>query len=321
MRKYILILFMWPLVAGAADKIRIGWQVPWAIQGQIVQIWKHTDILKRHGFEAEFIGRNYGPELNEIALAGAVDVVLTADQPAVMLNAKSSDWVATARLMYNRTSTYVPPSSPIKTMAGLKGKTVGLPVGAAAERVTLAALKQAGLEKKDVKIVNLGILEQAPLIQANKDKPKWGQFDALAGFDPAPAIFEAKGLVRVLDVGKVCAMIVMNGKFIEKHAGVVDRLNEALIDAYDRYRTNPAEANAWFLEEAKLKNADAKALEIAASLEPNLKVKSRAEIRVGLTEEDVMIVRRAGEFLNKEVPDAFFQCGALTGAKLASCRH
>jgi ABC-type nitrate/sulfonate/bicarbonate transport system substrate-binding protein len=309
------------LAAGAADRIRIGWQVPWAVQGQIVQIWKHTDILKRHGLDAEFVGRTYGPELNEIALAGAVDVVLTADQPAVMLNAKSADWVATARLMYNRTSTYVPLSSPIKTMAGLKGKTIGLPVGAAAERVTLAALKRAGLEKKDVSVVNLGILEQAPLIQAHKDEPKWAQFDALAGFDPAPAIFEAKGLVRVLDVGKVCAMIVMNGKFIEKHAGVADRLNAALIDAYDRYRTNPAEANAWFLEEAKLGNADAKALDIAASLEPNLKAKSRAEIRVGFSEDDVAIVRGAGEFLHKNVVDAFFHCGSLAGVKLASCRR
>lgn len=27
-------------------KARIGWQVPWAIQGQLVQIFKHTDILE-----------------------------------------------------------------------------------------------------------------------------------------------------------------------------------------------------------------------------------------------------------------------------------
>ena len=50
-------------------KVRIGWQIPWATQGQLVQILKHTDILKKNGLEAEFIGRTYGPVLNELAMA------------------------------------------------------------------------------------------------------------------------------------------------------------------------------------------------------------------------------------------------------------
>ncbi len=69
-------------------KIRIGWQIPWATQGQLVQIWKHTDILKKNELKAEFVGRTYGPLLNEIALAGEIDVVLTADQPAAALFSK-----------------------------------------------------------------------------------------------------------------------------------------------------------------------------------------------------------------------------------------
>jgi len=71
-------------------KIRVGWQVPWATQGQLVQILKHTDILKQNGLEAEFVGRTYGPVLNEIALANGIDVVLTADQPAAALFSKNS---------------------------------------------------------------------------------------------------------------------------------------------------------------------------------------------------------------------------------------
>ncbi len=32
-------------------KLRIGWQVPWATQGQLVQILKHTDILEKNGLK------------------------------------------------------------------------------------------------------------------------------------------------------------------------------------------------------------------------------------------------------------------------------
>jgi ABC-type nitrate/sulfonate/bicarbonate transport system substrate-binding protein len=108
-------------------KIRIGWQVPWATQGQLVQILKHTDILKQNGLTATFVGRTYGPVLNEIALAGDIDVVFTADQPAAALFSKEKGWIGIGRLMYNRTLTYVPPNSPIQKIKGLRGKTMAKP--------------------------------------------------------------------------------------------------------------------------------------------------------------------------------------------------
>ena len=48
--------------------------------------------------------------------------------------------------------------------------------------------------KKDVKNINLGIYEQNPLV-TDKNAVKWGDIDAMAGFDPVPAVFEEKGLV------------------------------------------------------------------------------------------------------------------------------
>src|SRR3989344_852926 len=225
-------------------KIRVGWQVPWATQGQLVQILKHTDILKKNGLEAEFIGKTYGPMLNEIALAGGLDVILTADHPASTLFSKDRGWVGVGRLMYNRTLTYVPPKSEINKIKDLKGKTIGVPIGAAAERVIVAALKRADLDPKaDVKIVNLGIQEQGPLVQGGADKKTWGQFDALSGFDPIPAIFEAKGWVKVLDVGKVVSLVLMNEEFLKKNKGSGEKVMQAIFDAYDYYRQNVVQAN------------------------------------------------------------------------------
>jgi ABC-type nitrate/sulfonate/bicarbonate transport system substrate-binding protein len=289
-------------MAEGLTKIRVGWQVPWATQGQLVQVWKHTDILRKNGLEAEFIGKTYGPVLNKIALADEIDVILTADQPAAALFSKKKGWIGIGRLMYNRTSTYVPPSSPIKTIKDLKGKTIAIPIGAAAERVTVQALAREGLDpKKDVKIINLGIRQQGPLVLKGKNNPSWGNIDALSGFDPSPAIFEAQGLVRPLDVGKVCSVVLMNENFIEQNSEVAQKVMQALLDAYDYYRQNIEQANTWFMQEAGLKNADQKACNIAASIEPNVQAKSRGDLRVSFIEEDFAIMQSAADFLAPKV--------------------
>ncbi len=283
-------------------KVRIGWQVPWATQGQLVQILKHTDILEKNGLQAEYVGRTYGPVLNEIALADGIDIVLTADQPAAALFSKGKGWMGIGKLMYNRTLTYVPPKSTISSLQELRGKTIGIPIGAAAERITVAALVKAGLDpKKDVKIINLGIREQGPLVLKDKNSAHWGTIDALSGFDPTPAIFEAKDLIRVLDVGKVCSLVLMNENFIAKHTGVAEQFMQALYDAYDYYRQNSQQANEWFMKEAGLKGASHKACDVAASIEPNVSAKSRAEIRVTLTEEDYLILEQAAEFMAPKI--------------------
>jgi len=292
------------VMAGAQEKIkiRIGWQVPWATQGQLVQVLKHTDILAKNGLEAEFVGRTYGPVLNEIALAGEIDIVLTADQPAAALFSKDKGWIGIGRLMYNRTLTYVPPASPIKDIAGLRGKTIGIPIGAAAERITVAALERAGLDpKKDVKIVNLGIREQGPLVMRDKEAATWDSVDALSGFDPTPAIFEAKGYIKVLDVGKVCSLILMNENFITANDDVANRFMQAMFDAYDYYRQNAEQANTWFMAEAGLKGADQTACNVAASIEPNVAATDRSAIRVTLTEDDFGILEGAAAFMEPKL--------------------
>lgn len=291
----------------AGTRLRIGWQVPWAIQGQIVQIWKHTDILKKHNLEADFIGKNFGPELNEIALSGGIDVILTADQPAASLFFKDKGWVGILRLMYNRTATYVPIKSTIKTLADLKGKTVGVPFGAAAQRVVVDHLFEIGIDPKtEVKFINLAMTEHWPLVKkSGLNATTWDQFDALSGFDPIPAILEAKNEVRIIDSGKVCALVLMNKEFLSKNKNVAKNLNLALHEAYAYYRKNKSEADKWFLEESKLKDADSRALEIAASYEPNLKNKSDQEINVNFSEEDFILMQKGADFV-----------GGLVGKKI-----
>lgn len=283
--------------AQALTKVRIGWQIPWATQGQLVQILKKTDILSRHGLEAEFLGRTAGPQLNELALSGAIDIVLTGDLPGLVLISKNKGWRGIGRLMYNRTATYVPPSSPLKSMMELKGKTIAFPFGTAAERVLTQALGEVGLTPQDVTYINQDIREQGVLINKSQGQTTFEQFDALAGFDPTPAIFETQNLVRVLHTGRVVSLVIMNQDFLTREPAVGTQVIQALRDAYDYYRQNVKQANTWFMDEAQLPGATDAACNLAASLEPNLKVNSVRDIRMSFTSDDMLNLQKAADFL------------------------
>lgn len=276
--------------------IRIGWQIPWAVQGQLTQILKQTELLKDNGLAGDFKGFSYGGPLNEAALAGEVDVIFTADQPAATLLVKNKKWKIVGRLMYNRVSLYVPPKSSIQTIADLKGKTVAMPFGAAAQRMALKAQQDAGLDpKKDVNNINLGIYEQSDLVK-DASAVKWGNIDAMAGFDPTPAIFEEKELVRNLKVGKIVSLIVMSEEYITKYPDAPSQFLKSFYNAYDFYRSNITQADNWFKEEAKL-DITPKALEISASMEPNLKAQKKEDIKLDFTDEDYGIMQEAADFI------------------------
>jgi len=277
------------------DPVRIGWQTTWATQGQLAQILDRTPLLRQQGMEPQLVGFTYGGPLNEGALAGEVDVVLTADQPAIMLCAKSTDWVVIGRLMYNRVGTFVPVDSPAWTMADLAGKTVAIPYGAAAQRETLAALREAGLDPAgDVTTVNLGIQEQVALVGAGSDDGRWGAIDAGSAWDPTFAELEHSGAVRVLDTGVVTSVVVMNLAYKAANPGADERFMVALGDAYGLYRDKGAQADAWFVEAAGVA-FDPAVLALAASVEPNLE--AGATISTTLSEADLVGMDQAAAFM------------------------
>ena len=280
--------------AAAAEKIRLGWQKPWATQGQLVTILKTTDILKKNKIKnVEFIGANSGPELNELAIAKEIDVILTADQPAALLFSKSDEWLGIGRLMYNRTSTYVPLTSDIKTLKDLKKKTVGVPIGAAAERILVGGLSEAGLNpKEDVKILNLAMTEQSPLIQKSLNEKTWGDFDALSGFDPIPAVLETQNKVRSIHSGKVVALVLLNKKMLTEDKALAGRIMHSIQDAYAYYKKNTKAVDELYAKEVNA-SFTSEALKLAASVEPNV---TTMKISTNFSEDDFKLLQEAADF-------------------------
>ena len=90
----ITLLLSVPLAGWGQDQaytavpIRIGWQIPAATQGQILQVLKRTNILEGHGLKPRFIPFSYGGPQMEAAIAGELDVFFAGDQPAINLIAR-----------------------------------------------------------------------------------------------------------------------------------------------------------------------------------------------------------------------------------------
>jgi ABC-type nitrate/sulfonate/bicarbonate transport system substrate-binding protein len=281
---------------GAAEDVRLGWQVPWATQGQIVMALRHTNIGELTATSFKFIGFTYGAPLNRAALSNEVDILLTADQPSLVLLARDQGHKIVGRLMYNRVCLYVPPASPVRSAADLRGKQVAGPVGAAAERFAMAALEHAGVPKSAVSYGSLDMGQQAPLIRQSPGAERWGGADAFYGFDPLPAIWEEEGLLRFIDCGRVVAVIVASKDMITKRRKELVRVLQAFLLAWNAYRSAPQRFNRLFADNARMTASD-RALNKAAEVEPNWQARTFEQIRMTFNAEDRAILNEARDFI------------------------
>lgn len=283
-----------PATASADDRpIRLGWQIPWATQGQLVQALKHSNIPELTEIELEYVGFSYGGPLNRAALGGEIDVLLTADHPAAVLVSKQRGFKIVARMMYNRVCIYAPAGSEITSVAQLSGKSVMGPIGAAAERVALAEIAQAGIALNSLKLASLDMGQQNAIVRAGSS---WDGVDALFGFDPLPAIWEADGRIQIIDCGPVVSIVAASEEMLTSRKEELADFLKAFLLSWDAFRQNPESLGELFLDEAGL-TAHQSALDQAASIEPNVEASSLDEIRLTFTDTDFATLVEATRFL------------------------
>lgn len=256
----------------------------------------HTNIPELTGVELDYIGFSYGGPLNQAALAGEVDLMLTADQPAAALMFRSDGYKVVARMMNNRTCTYVPPESSVRSLKDLSAKSLAGPVGAAAERVVLAALKDNGLELDSINFGNIDMGQQAALIAAGSSDGKWGRFDAMYGFDPMPAVFEADGAARMIHCGKVVSVVLASVDLIKNRSEDLTNFLTAFRLSWNLFASDPDRMNDRFIEHSQL-GFSRKALEIAATVERNMDARAFEDVELLFSEDDFSTFDGAVEFL------------------------
>ncbi|GEP08941.1 aliphatic sulfonate ABC transporter substrate-binding protein [Methylobacterium gnaphalii] len=135
----------------------------------------------------------------------------------------------------------VPEESAIRSIADLKGRTVGVSKGSGCHFILAAALKRAGLSFADIKPAYL----EAPDGVAAFDQ---GSLDAWAIWDPFLAIVQAKRPIRVLadatGLSSYNRYYTVNDSFAAAHPEIVEIVYAALVEAGQWVKANPREAVA-----------------------------------------------------------------------------
>jgi len=202
----------------ATKEIRVGYQ-----KTGVLVIARQQAILEKRfaasGTEVKWIEFTSGPPLLEAISSGAADFGAVGDSPPIFAQAANANIVyAAASPISNGQGILVPPNSPIKTIADLKGKRVGFTKGSSAHNVVVLTLAKAGLTYEDIIPVYLTPPDAGPAF-AN------GSIDAWAVWDPYFAIGEKKQNARILinahEVGKTNAFFIANRDFANRQPGAL----------------------------------------------------------------------------------------------------
>ncbi len=151
------------LAAGGSSAARSS-SKPTFVVGQqesgIVSLFKQSGALNGADYNVKFAYFPFGPPLVQAAAAGQIDLGDVGDVPPINGAAKDPGFKVIAAEVtpsFKQVGDYiiVPKGSSIKTLAGLRGKKVAVPVGSSAHGFLLNAVKSVGLSPSTVTFVNL----------------------------------------------------------------------------------------------------------------------------------------------------------------------
>jgi sulfonate transport system substrate-binding protein len=171
-----------------------------------------------------------GPPLLEALNAGSIDFGYTGDAPPIFAQSAGAELVYVAATPPTRLGEAIitRESSPIRSLAELKGRRVGFTRGSSSHNLTVAALEKAGLSYGDITPVLLGPADAAAAFGR-------GDIDAWTIWDPFLALAQAREPVRVLasaaDVAPAHSFLLARRAFAEKHPQVIVQALEGLKQA------------------------------------------------------------------------------------------
>ena len=206
--------------AAAQDlkEFRIGYQ-----KGGIFSVVKQQKTiearLKTLGVDTvKWIEFQYGPPLMEALGLGAIDIGPVGDTPPIFAQAAGANVVYVASNPASDSALLVPQSSPIKTLADLKGKKIAFAKGSSSHNLTVQILAKAGLTYADITPVYLTPADAAAAFAR-------GSIDAWTIWDPYYAIAELRQKARTLASTKAVqpsnSFYLANRTFAGRHPAIL----------------------------------------------------------------------------------------------------
>ena len=204
-------------------------------------------------YDVEWYSYTSAPPITNKMLADQIDIGSMADFPATINMTtfqKKGNGVKTiliANLAYSPdgagNAILVPSSSPAKSLADLKGKTISVPFGTSAHGMLLRALKSEGIDaQKDVTLVS-----QSP--EVGGTNLRTNQIDAHADFVPYGELFPFRGFARKIFDGASTKTptfhgVVVRSDFAKEYPELVVAYLRAILEANQQFRDQPEELSA-----------------------------------------------------------------------------
>jgi sulfonate transport system substrate-binding protein len=230
------------LAQNTDNVIRIGYQK----YGTLVLLKARGSLEKRLAplhIEVKWTEFPAGPQLLEGLNVGAIDFGTVGEAPPIFAQAAGADliYVGNEPAASAAEAILVPKDSPIKTVAGLKGKKVALNKGSNVHFLLVKLLEKAGVQYRDIDAVFLTPADARAAFER-------GSVDAWAIWEPFLAAAQMQTGARILADGNG---VVSNHQFFlasrpyaSKRSDVVAIALEEVAAVDQWAKTNPKEAAA-----------------------------------------------------------------------------
>ncbi len=226
--------------ASQPETLNIGYQ-----KANIFALLKYRGTLdgdfKKQGITVRWVEFPAGPQMLEGLNVGSIDLAATGDVPPTFAQAAQADLVYLAHAPANpkTEAIVVPQNSPIKTVADLKGKRVGLNKGSDVNYLLVTALEKAGLRYQDITPVYLPPSDARAAFQR-------GAIDAWVIWDPFLAEVETNAQARQIQNAEGLVphytFYLASRKFAGTYPETAKKVIAELASLSDWANKNPAQA-------------------------------------------------------------------------------
>jgi NitT/TauT family transport system substrate-binding protein len=230
-------------VANSAEPVRMSY-IQNALDHLPFWVALEKGYFKDYGVKVEIAGVFWaGPETMSAFSAGSLDVAYLGVAPTVTAVANKTAQVRVlAQVNSEGSSIVVAPTSPIRSIPDLRGKSVAVPGIATVQDFLLRkALANSGVP---IDKVNIIVLKPPEMIGALRT----GQIDAFIAWEPYSSKAVTLGVAHVLITSKQiwpnhpCCVLVADVNFIKCHPDQIKAILRAHIKAIEFIKNNPEEA-------------------------------------------------------------------------------
>jgi taurine transport system substrate-binding protein len=183
----VLALVLVPQLALAqSDTLRLGYQT--GDINTLTMFAQETQLFDKYKLKVQLVPFPAGPAMLPALAASQVDVAWMGEFPIVTgySNGMPIEMVFIDRVNTTNVRLVASPTSGINSLQDLKGKKIAVSLGSTSHHHIARALKMAGLEQKDVTLVNLQPGNMPAAYAA-------GQIDAAFTWEPNISIIEKAG--------------------------------------------------------------------------------------------------------------------------------